>query len=109
MLSKKYPDGNSIFEYFNKILENPTLSKQYKKCRLSSMIVDGKLEKKGTNGQTSFYIKKLENELSQKTDTSILAQKSPSPIIYRTPSQFTFTDTVYCENEITSLYKNSEN
>ena len=109
MLSKKYPEGNSIFEYFNKILENPTLSKQYKKCRLSSMIVDGKLEKKGTNGQTSFYIKKLESELSQKTDTSILAQKSPSPIIYRPPSQFTFTDTVYCENEITSLYKNSEN
>ena len=56
MLSKKYPDGNSIFEYFNKILENPNLSKQYKKCRLSSMIVDGKLENKGTNGQTSFYI-----------------------------------------------------
>ena len=73
------------------------------------MIVDGKLGKKGTNGQTSFYIKKLENELSQKTDTYILAQTSPSPIIYRTPSQFTFTDTVYCENEITSLYKNSEN
>ena len=47
------------------------------------MIVDGKLEKKCTNGQTSFYIKKLEHELSRKTDTSILAQKSPSPIICR--------------------------
>ena len=32
-------------------------------------------QKKGvlTNGQTPSYIKKLENELSRKTDTSILA------------------------------------
>ena len=55
---KKSPDGNSIFEYLNKILENPDLSKQCIESRLSSMIVDGKLEKKYTNGQTSFYIKK---------------------------------------------------
>ena len=57
------------------------------------MIADGKLEKKCTNGQTSFFIKKLENELSRKTDTSILAQKSSSPIICRTPSQLTFSET----------------
>ena len=31
------------------------------------MIVDGELEKMCTNGQTSSYMKKLENELSQKT------------------------------------------
>ena len=48
------------------------------------MIVDGKLEKKCTNGQTSFYIKKLENELSRKTHASILTQTSPSPIICNT-------------------------
>ena len=35
------------------------------------------------DGQTSFYIKKLENELSHKTDASILTQKSPSPIIVK--------------------------
>ena len=76
---KKRPNENSIFEYLNKTLENPELSKQYIESKLSSMIVDGKLEKKCTNGPISFYIKKLENELSRKTDTSILAQKSPSP------------------------------
>ena len=43
---KKRPDDNSIFEYLNKTLENPELSKQYIKGRLSSIIVDGKLEKK---------------------------------------------------------------
>ena len=69
------------------------------------MIVDGKLEKKCTNGQTSFYIKKLENELSHKPDTSILAQKSSSPIICRTLSQLTFTETKYHQNEITALYE----
>ena len=69
------------------------------------MIVDGKLEKICTNGETSFYISKLENKLSRKTDTPILAQRSPSPIICRTPSQFTYTDTKYHENEITSLYE----
>ena len=67
------------------------------------MIVDGKLEKKCTNGQTSFCIKKLENELSRKTDTSILAQKSSSPIICRKPSQLTYTETEYHQNEITAL------
>ena len=67
------------------------------------MIVDGKLEKKCTNGQTSFYIKKLENELSRKTDASMLTQKSPSPIICRTPSQLTFSETEYHKNEITTL------
>ena len=72
---KKRPDENSIFEYLNK---------QYMESRLSSMIVDGKLEKKCTNGQTSFYIKKLENELSRKTHASILTQTSPSPIICNT-------------------------
>ena len=91
---KKRPDENSISEYFNKTLENPDLNKQYMESRLSSMIVDGKLEKKCTNGQTSFYIKKLENELSRKTDTSILAEKSPSPIICRTPLQLTFNNTL---------------
>ena len=74
-------------------MEIPELSRQYIKCRLSSIIVDGKLEKKCTNGQRSFYIKKLENSLPHKTDTSLLAQKSPSPIIFKTPSQFTFTET----------------
>ena len=69
-------DENSIFEYLNKTLQNSELSKQYMESRLSSMIVDGNLEKKCTNGQTSFYIKKLENELSRKTDTSILSHKS---------------------------------
>ena len=63
------------------------------KNRLSSMIVDGKLEKKCTNGQISSYIKKSKNELSRKNNTSILTQKSPSPIICRTPSQLTFTET----------------
>ena len=58
-------DENSIFEYFNKTLQNPDLCKQYIESRLSSMIVDGKLEKKCTNGQTSFYIKNC------KTDASI--------------------------------------
>ena len=82
---KKPPDENSIFEYLKKTLENPELSRQYIDSRLSSMIVDGKLEKKCTNGQTSFYIKKFENELSRKTGTSILANKSPSSIICRTP------------------------
>ena len=70
------------------------------------MIVDGKLEKKCTNGQTSFYIKKLENELSCKTDTSVLPQKSPSPIICRTPSQLlAFTKIEFHKNEITTLYE----
>ena len=68
------------------------------------MTVDGKLEKKCTNGQTSFYIKKLENETeSRKTNTSILPQKCPSPIICRT--QLTFTETEYHKNEITTLYE----
>ena len=92
---KKRPDENSISEYFNKTLENPDLNKQYMESRLSSMIVDGKLEKKCTNGQTSFYIKKLENELSCKTDASILTQKSPSAIICRTPSHLTFGENEY--------------
>ena len=48
---RKCPDENSIFEYLDKTLENPDLSKQYIDSRLSSMIVDGKLEKKCTNGQ----------------------------------------------------------
>ena len=69
------------------------------------MIVHEKLEKKCSNGQTSFYIKKLENELSRTTDSSLLAQKSPSPIICRTPSQLTFTETEYQQNEITTLYE----
>ena len=69
------------------------------------MIVVGKLEKKCTNGQTSFYIKKLENELSRKTDASILTQKSPSPVICKTPSQLTFSETEYHKNEITTLYE----
>ena len=69
------------------------------------MIVDGKLEKKRTNGQTSFYIEKLESELSHKTDTSILPHKSPSPIICRTPSQLTFPETKYHQKEITTLYE----
>ena len=63
-IKKKCPDETSIFEYLNKILENPELSKQHI-SRLPSLIVDGKLEKKCTNGQTSFYIKKLENELAK--------------------------------------------
>ena len=102
---KKRPDENSIFEYLNKTLENPDLSKQYIESRLSSMIVDGKLEKKCTNGQTSFYIKKSENELSRKTDASILTQKSPSPMKCRTPSQLTFSETEYHNNEIITLYE----
>ena len=55
---KKPPDENSIFEYLNKTLENPELSKHYIESRLSSMIViaDGQLEKKCTNRQISFYI-----------------------------------------------------
>ena len=64
------------------------------------------VEKKCTNGQTSYYIKKLENELPRITDTYILAQKSPSPVICRTPSQFPFTKTEYHENKLlTSLYE----
>ena len=81
-------------------LETPELSKQYIESRLLTMLVDGKLKKKYTNRQTSSCIKKLENELSRKTDTSILAQKSPS-IICRTPSQLTFIETEYHQNEIT--------
>ena len=102
---KKRPDENSIFEYLNKTLENPDLNKQYMESRLSSMIVDGKLEKKCTNGQTSFYIKKLENELSRKNDASILTQESPSPILCKTPPQLTFSETEYHKNEITTLYE----
>ena len=77
---KKRQDENFIFEYLNKTLENPELSKQCIESRISSMIVDRKLEQVCTNGQTSLYIKKLENGLSRKTDTSLLAQKSPSPV-----------------------------
>ena len=102
---KKRPDENSIFEYLNKTLENPDLNKQYMESRLSSMIVDGKLEKKCANGQTSFYIKKLENELSRKTDASILTQESPSPILCKTPPQLTLSETEYHKNEITTLYE----
>ena len=40
-----------------------------------------------------------------KTDTSILVQNSPSPVICRTPSQLTFTETEYHQNEIMSLYE----
>ena len=69
------------------------------------MIVEGKLEKKCTNGQTSFYINKLENELSRKTDASILTQKFPSPTIYKTPSKLSFSETEYRKNEITTLYE----
>ena len=87
-------------------MKNPELSKQCIESRLSSIIVDGKLEKKCFNGQTSFYIKKLENELSPKTDTSILAPKSNCPIICRTPSQLTFIEIEYHQNEITRLYEN---
>ena len=32
-------------------------------------------------------------------------QKSPSRVLCRTPSQFTFTETKYHKNEITSLYE----
>ena len=63
------------------------------------------MRKKYANRQTSFYLKKSENELSCKTDTSILAKKSPSPIICRTSSHLTFTKTEYHQNEITSLCK----
>ena len=90
---KKRPDENSIFEYLSKTLKNPDINKQYMESRLSPMTVDGKLEKKCTNGQTSFYIKKLENELSRKTDPSILAQEPPSPILCKTPPQLTFSET----------------
>ena len=56
--------------------------------------------------KTSFYIKKLENELSCKTDPSILPQKSPSPIICRTPPQLlAFTKIEFHKNEITTLYE----
>ena len=58
----------------------------------------GNQKKKCTDGQT-FYIKKLEN------DASILTQKSPSPIICKTPPQLTFSDTEYHKNEITTLYE----
>ena len=50
-------------------------------------------------------MKKLENELSCKTDTSISAQKSSSPMICRTPSQFTFTNTQYIKNKSMLLYE----
>ena len=86
-------------------MKNPELSKQCIESRLSSIIVDGKLEKKCFTGQTSFYVKKLENELSPKTDKSILAPKSNSPIICRTPSQLTFIEIEYHQNEITRLYE----
>ena len=77
------------------------------------MIVDEKLEKKCTNGQTSFYIKKLE------TDTSKLAQKSP-PVICRTRSEFSLyeklreltTETKVMKSFVTEqilLVKNSVN
>ena len=69
------------------------------------MVLYRKIEKKRTNGKTAFYIKKSENQLSPKVGTSVLAQKSPSPIICKTLSQITFTVTEYEENEITSLYK----
>ena len=69
------------------------------------MIVDENLEKKCSNGQTSFFITKLKNELFRKTDASILTQKSPSPIICKTPSQLTFSETEYHKNEITTLYE----
>ena len=75
----------SVFEYPKKTLEKPELSKQHIESRLQSVIIDGKLEKKWANGQTFFYINKLENEQSHKTDTSILAQKCPSLITCRTP------------------------
>ena len=39
---KKLPDEKYVFEYLNKDLENPELSKQYIESRLSSMIVDEK-------------------------------------------------------------------
>ena len=42
---------------------------------------------------------------SGKSDTSILPQKSPFLIICRTPSQLTFTETEYHQNEITTLNK----
>ena len=64
----------------------------------------GNQKKKCNDGQT-FYIKKLENDLSRKTDASILTQKSPSPIICKTPSQLTFSETEYHKNEITTLYE----
>ena len=86
-------------------MENPELSKQYIESRLSSTIVNGKLENKCINGQTSFYIKKLENEESRKTDTSIVAQKSPSAIKCRKPSQLTFTKTEYHQNKIATIYE----
>ena len=69
------------------------------------MIVDEKLEKNCAKGQISFYIQKLENELSRKIEASILREKSPSPIICRTPSQLTFSKTEYHKNEIKTLYK----
>lgn len=69
------------------------------------MIVNGKLEKKCTDGQTSFYIKKLENKQSRETDTSILTQKFPSPVICRTPLHLTFTETKYHQNEIQVPYE----
>ena len=89
---KQRLDENSIFEYRNKTLENSELSKQYIESSLSSMIADGKLEKRCANGKHfSNYTKELEK--SRKTDTSILTQKSPSPIICRIPSELTFTET----------------
>ena len=84
---------------------NLELSKQYIRIRPSSMIEYEKLEKGYTNGQTSLYIQKLENKLSCKTKTSVLAQKFPSLVICRTPSQLTLTETEYHENEITLLHE----
>ena len=58
---KKCLNKNSIsilISILIKLLENPELSKQDIESRLLSMIVNGKLEKKCTNGETSFYIKK---------------------------------------------------
>ena len=74
------------------------------------MTVDGKLEKKCTNGQTFFYIKKLENWYIYYIKIYyigklIYTQKPPFPIICRTPSQVTFTETEYHSNEIPKLYE----
>ena len=55
-----------------------------------------------------FLHKKNRKSTSRKTNTFILAQKSLCPIICRTTSQLTFTETECYQNEITKFYQKTQ-
>ena len=63
--NKKRPDSSSIYDYFNKTLSNPDITKEILSNRLLYLTKNNKLKNKPVNGKDSYYIvheKVSENE-----------------------------------------------